>query len=177
MPRIGTSGFRRWFKWGGLILSVLTLAVWVGSAWWYFARVDANGYVYCSYGKIVYWKTQKPPRFFAPGISISLPGKAPAPPTPPAWPKWIFEKSPSWVQYAFFCAPRVRLSEDPKTVWVPLWCPFIAMGCLTAFLWWRDRSLPGHCKQCGYNLYGNVSGRCPECGTATTQHGLRPQLV
>jgi tetratricopeptide (TPR) repeat protein len=24
---------------------------------------------------------------------------------------------------------------------------------------------PGHCIQCGYSLTGNVSGRCPECGT------------
>ena len=23
---------------------------------------------------------------------------------------------------------------------------------------------PGHCRHCGYNLTGNVSGRCPECG-------------
>lgn len=22
----------------------------------------------------------------------------------------------------------------------------------------------GHCQRCGYNLTGNVSGRCPECG-------------
>ena len=26
---------------------------------------------------------------------------------------------------------------------------------------------PGHCQKCGYNLTGNVSGVCPECGTAT----------
>ena len=25
---------------------------------------------------------------------------------------------------------------------------------------------PGHCTKCGYNLTGNVSGRCSECGTA-----------
>ncbi len=23
----------------------------------------------------------------------------------------------------------------------------------------------GHCQQCGYNLTGNTSGVCPECGT------------
>jgi len=32
---------------------------------------------------------------------------------------------------------------------------------------WEFRRVPaGHCVACGYNLYGNVSGRCPECGTA-----------
>jgi hypothetical protein len=26
--------------------------------------------------------------------------------------------------------------------------------------------LPGHCSRCGYDLTGNVSGNCPECGAA-----------
>jgi len=29
--------------------------------------------------------------------------------------------------------------------------------------WWRKRH--GHCLVCGYNLEGNRSGRCSECGT------------
>ena len=29
--------------------------------------------------------------------------------------------------------------------------------------------LPGHCLKCGYNLTGNVSGICPECGTPCKQ--------
>jgi predicted Zn-ribbon and HTH transcriptional regulator len=28
------------------------------------------------------------------------------------------------------------------------------------------QSEPGQCRNCGYNLTGNVSGICPECGTA-----------
>jgi hypothetical protein len=36
-------------------------------------------------------------------------------------------------------------------------------------VWYRHRSSvrrhpPGHCKKCGYDLTGNESGRCPECG-------------
>jgi len=48
---------------------------------------------------------------------------------------------------------------------------------VTALLWWpsmlrwwhRRKIVPGHCKVCGYNLTGNVSGRCPECGTVIQQ--------
>ena len=61
----------------------------------------------------------------------------------------------------------------PKTVrvgdlyyrWIPLWLPFIAVGIPTAGLWWIDRRhpAPGSCR-CGYDLTGNTSGVCPECG-------------
>ena len=34
----------------------------------------------------------------------------------------------------------------------------------------------GHCRVCDYNLTGNVSGRCPECGTPVGEagHGAEP---
>ena len=35
----------------------------------------------------------------------------------------------------------------------------------------RHRLRSGCCITCGYNLTGNVSGRCPECGTATSAEG------
>jgi hypothetical protein len=38
--------------------------------------------------------------------------------------------------------------------------------------WWfvRQRRIPPHCCQkCGYDLTGNTSGTCPECGAATPQ--------
>ncbi|MGD8450719.1 MAG: hypothetical protein PVJ57_02775 [Phycisphaerae bacterium] len=31
----------------------------------------------------------------------------------------------------------------------------------------RQERRPHHCLKCGYDLTGNVSGRCPECGTKT----------
>ncbi len=33
----------------------------------------------------------------------------------------------------------------------------------------------GYCQSCGYNLYGNVSGICPECGKPTLRDAGRPR--
>lgn len=49
---------------------------------------------------------------------------------------------------------------------IPLWLPLALATMPTAFLWHRRRIPPGHCQRCGYDLTGNVSGRCPECGKA-----------
>ena len=47
---------------------------------------------------------------------------------------------------------------------VPLWMPFGLFTITTACLWHLDRHpAPGKCR-CGYDLTGNTSGRCPECG-------------
>ncbi|MCB9850951.1 MAG: hypothetical protein H6817_09645 [Phycisphaerales bacterium] len=34
---------------------------------------------------------------------------------------------------------------------------------------WRKHRAPGSCSQCGYDLTGNTSGVCPECGRPTDQ--------
>ena len=38
----------------------------------------------------------------------------------------------------------------------------------------RVRRRLGLCRDCGYNLTGNESGVCPECGTAVVQ-GIQPK--
>jgi hypothetical protein len=50
----------------------------------------------------------------------------------------------------------------------PFGFPFLIVAVPTAIIFWRDhrRRPPGHCRICGYNLTGNVSGVCPECGTS-----------
>ena len=44
--------------------------------------------------------------------------------------------------------------------------PFVACAVGIAAYWCdrRHRYPPGHCRRCGYDLTGNVSGTCPECG-------------
>ena len=50
-------------------------------------------------------------------------------------------------------------------------CHFVAVFLLLAIwtIWaWTRKSraerAPGHCPRCGFDLTGNVSGVCPECG-------------
>ncbi len=49
----------------------------------------------------------------------------------------------------------------------PIWVLLVAAALPAAFLFWRDsRYPPGHCQRCGYDLTGNVTGVCSECGRA-----------
>ena len=44
--------------------------------------------------------------------------------------------------------------------------PFALALASAIYLWLKDRPYArGYCHQCGYNLRGNLSGRCPECGS------------
>jgi hypothetical protein len=51
---------------------------------------------------------------------------------------------------------------------IPIWIILASCGLATLCLWHFDRRrpAPGTC-HCGYDLTGNTSGRCPECGAAT----------
>ena len=64
--------------------------------------------------------------------------------------------------------PRFGRTDYSYLVWaqVPIWLIFVMLAIPSAFLWYRDRRppRPGHCQRCGYDLTGNVSGRCSECG-------------
>ncbi len=48
---------------------------------------------------------------------------------------------------------------------VPLYAVFatVAVPTLLAWRFWPKPLKPGHCR-CGYDLTGNTSGVCPECG-------------
>ena len=65
---------------------------------------------------------------------------------------------------------RIYLDQRPPYVGIPLWIPTIGLAALFAHTFppiyrQRKRRQLGLCLLCGYNLTGNISGRCPECGT------------
>ena len=63
--------------------------------------------------------------------------------------------------------PLYRRNRDEIDVNIPLLLPTAALGAGACVLWvpiFRPRARRGHCR-CGYDLTGNVSGRCPQCGT------------
>lgn len=68
----------------------------------------------------------------------------------------------------------VRDEYQVREFHMPIWCPlvlFAAFPCFFLVISIRSRhrrraySREGHCKKCGYNLFTNTSGICPECGT------------
>ncbi|MBN1512037.1 MAG: hypothetical protein JXB13_08480 [Phycisphaerae bacterium] len=75
-----------------------------------------------------------------------------------------------WTSKDLLASPVVKWtvnSYGAQSVYVsvPLWFVSLVFAIPTAILWYLDRRPPkGHCQKCGYNLTGNVSGVCPECG-------------
>ena len=68
---------------------------------------------------------------------------------------WDVAMLPEWVW-----TPGMRVK-------IPLWPAALFTGIATLILGVRSRIPPGHCKACRYDLTGNTSGVCPECGTRT----------
>jgi hypothetical protein len=57
-----------------------------------------------------------------------------------------------------------------RRIVVPVWAVVLVTAALPAVRLWRrlrrGRFAPCHCRRCGYDLRGNESGVCPECGRA-----------
>lgn len=96
---------------------------------------------------------------------VSLESLLAGPPT-----RW--RSSLGWVFYDPFSSSSI--SWQPRYIFqrgqlytLALWKPLTLIVIPTAVFWLMERFLfpAGSCQNCGYNLKGNVSGRCSECGT------------
>ena len=62
------------------------------------------------------------------------------------------------------------LHEEGTVLVIPLWALVLVLAIPTLWLWCRDRRPPpGFCQTCAYDLTGNESGVCPECGEAVSE--------
>ena len=81
---------------------------------------------------------------------------------------------PRTIGFGDFAGIYYRRHTWPTHTWwtliVSLWYP-TALFSLLPVIWMirriRRRRPPGYCQRCGYDLTGNDTGRCPECGCAT----------
>ncbi len=141
-PRI-----RKFFKWGGLVVSVLLLVVILESA---VSRYRYNGQsgdsLTLTQGYLEYRRSQSRPQRRGSGVRHSRVDK----------PKLVW--SPQW-----------PLASGAGPYIIPLW-PFVAISIATTAAAWRMDTLaqrsqrPGVCPACGYDRTGLAADApCPEC--------------
>lgn len=67
--------------------------------------------------------------------------------------------------------PEAAFNYNPDRWRVPI-APLALFFAALPAIWFRSRrrrrATPGVCRTCRYNLTGNASGVCPECGTAVS---------
>jgi hypothetical protein len=81
-------------------------------------------------------------------------------PNPPGW---FFERADFNPRINWW--PLLVPNAALKAVALPLWILFVITAAVAVVSWRRLRArLPGHCRKCDYDLTGNESGVCPECG-------------
>ena len=146
------TGLVRLAKWGGMVACVMLVALFVASAWWYVTAWSAGRYY----------------RSFGIGAGVIEVRWAKDPWVGPAMGKWGFSRHrvPMIWTPAVTRGPMSRSTGVHTTIRVPLWLLLLTTATATVLLWRLDRRhLPGHCRQCGYDLRASKK-TCPECGTA-----------
>ncbi len=148
---------RRILKWVGLAGCVLILASWLLSYVMAIRYMRPDWHISLSKGHVVFkeynwWRPNR--RLFPLGWQTDSPFDASLRPDP----RYTADFYNLWIV-------RHYKSTSWNTTAVSLWLPLLFVAIPAAVLWHRDRRPPpGHCKSCGYDLTGNVSGVCPECG-------------
>lgn len=137
---------RRILKWTGMGICILIVAGWAVSAFWIVGYASdrwcaglGDGFVSLGYygGSVGYVEG------------------------------WLTDEASEGLGFSW---PTLeRFAGGGPAASIPFWLLFLVMTVATVTLFYLDRRcIPtGCCKKCGYNLKGNASGICPECGTKT----------
>jgi hypothetical protein len=149
----------RILKWTGTLGCLLLATLFVGSGWQWVVCDGSVGepWLQCGVrqGILSFAALNKRPFGFPPGTRFWLLD-------PSAYPA-----SGSEPRFVWWPGSLLRASPGYWHIYIPLWLPLVALLPPTLWLWHRDRRRPrpGYCRRCDYDLTGNVSGVCPECGT------------
>ncbi len=137
-------------KWGGAVVSVLSLGLWLASGWHLWYDFDTWA-ILLEHGRLT---------------TNEFGGRL-----TPSWPRGFHCGS----LYNYSLAPEWGFTHQDKyfgnSLALPLWpFPIVAIA-PTVIAWRRDRVanrvLRGLCPKCSYDRAGLVSGAvCPECGAA-----------
>ena len=141
---------RKTVKWGGLVVTVLLLVVWIGSGWYArLWRIGGERFVGVATGQVVFVdQADSDMRFESDVLDLS---------TTAFHLDWRF----SWA-----------LSTPFAGAALPLWFPALLSLLATAAAWRADakylrRVREGLCPACGYDRAGLAAvSVCPECGAA-----------
>lgn len=89
-------------------------------------------------------------------------------------PRFLFDSMTggSWMGFGYLRSRTFNIAWIYLVIFCPFWIPVLVLASYPAIAFirsplrrWRRRRR-GLCIRCGYNLEGNVSGVCPECGDA-----------
>lgn len=136
----------RWVFRLGLAACIVIVVASVASFWWTFCVTAAGWVVGLNDGAVI--------------VCRSIGGRArwslsSIGPATPKLHEWLW--SAQWIRYG------------TTFHFYPTWW-FLLAALIPTLLAWRKQRRPyppGHCRKCGYNLKGNVTGKCSECGTET----------
>lgn len=81
---------------------------------------------------------------------------------------WIAGASSNRLRNLYWM-PHVYWDQGARVIVIPLWIPTILAAVASVYFHRKARTAPpGQCRYCRYDLTGNESGVCPECGTPMT---------
>ncbi|MFZ2872941.1 MAG: hypothetical protein WAZ94_00490 [Phycisphaerales bacterium] len=137
-------------KWGGTVLTILLLVLWVGSD--KFCVVSGSCYV--TNGVLVLeWLNGK----------LDL----------PSIPDLSLRKAEARFYWRFGIYRAINLDSNGSyltILHIPIWSMALLVAAPTIWFWFRGRRRsPGLCASCGYDLRGADHDLCPECGAPPPQ--------